>query len=53
MEGLALLDKVAESAHIKERVQRMFAGEIINETEKRQVGHVKLRDPSVGEVTEV
>lgn len=42
--GLDLLLKVADEVQLKQRVQSMFSGEVINKTEKRKVWHVKLRE---------
>lgn len=43
-QGLDLLHKVGDEVNLKEKIQAMFKGEIINKTEKRQVWHVKLRE---------
>ena len=44
-ETLQLLLKLAESAHLRQRIDAMFGGEKINITEKRAVLHVALRAP--------
>ncbi|MFO7180699.1 MAG: glucose-6-phosphate isomerase [Pseudomonadota bacterium] len=44
-ETLGLLVALAEQAGLRERLTAMFAGEPINETEKRAVLHVALRAP--------
>ena len=41
--GLALLGQVAQEQGVAQGVKDMFAGEVINPTEGRQVWHVKLR----------
>ena len=43
---MALFEKVVEAADIKGEAARMFAGEKINNTEKRAVLHVALRNQS-------
>ncbi len=48
-ETLALLRDLAEAAGVRERIDAMFAGEHINVTEDRAVGHVALRMPRDGE----
>ena len=40
---LTLLKELAQELKISEKVERMFAGEVINETEARPVLHVALR----------
>ena len=45
-EVLALLLQLAEEAGMKQAINAMFSGEIINNTEQRQVLHVALRSPS-------
>ena len=40
---LTLLKELAQELKIPEKVQQMFAGEVINETEARPVLHVALR----------
>ena len=42
-EGFAKLLAVAEEARLSEKIQAMFAGQKINNTEKRSVLHVALR----------
>lgn len=42
-ETVSLLVKLAEEAGVKAYIERMFAGEVINTSEKRQVLHVALR----------
>ncbi|CDJ54119.1 glucose-6-phosphate isomerase, putative [Eimeria brunetti] len=44
-EGLDALMELAKERQVMEKVQRMFRGEEINETEKRRVLHVALRMP--------
>ncbi len=44
-ETLRLLVKLAESAHLQQRIAAMFRGEKINVTEQRAVLHVALRAP--------
>ena len=44
-ETLRLLLNLAESAHLRPRIEAMFHGEKINVTEKRAVLHVALRAP--------
>ncbi|KAL3640842.1 Glucose-6-phosphate isomerase, cytosolic 1 [Castilleja foliolosa] len=39
------LTKLAEAAHLKEKIEGMFKGERINSTENRSVLHVALRAP--------
>ncbi|XP_047954436.1 glucose-6-phosphate isomerase, cytosolic-like [Salvia hispanica] len=39
------LNKLAEAAHLKEKINLMFNGERINSTENRSVLHVALRSP--------
>jgi glucose-6-phosphate isomerase len=48
-ETLALLRGLAEAAGLRDRIDAMFAGEHINVTEDRAVGHVALRMPPEGE----
>lgn len=43
-EGYRLLLEVAESLQLVQKTRAMFSGDVINQTEKRQVWHVKLRD---------
>lgn len=42
-EGLRLLNNVATDQHVAQNINAMFAGEVINPTEGRQVWHMKLR----------
>eukprot|EP00172_Hildenbrandia_rubra_P000058 Plantae.Rhodophyta-Hildenbrandia_rubra.ctg10257.p1 GENE.Plantae.Rhodophyta-Hildenbrandia_rubra.ctg10257~~Plantae.Rhodophyta-Hildenbrandia_rubra.ctg10257.p1 ORF type:complete len:550 (+),score=111.96 Plantae.Rhodophyta-Hildenbrandia_rubra.ctg10257:255-1904(+) len=42
-ETMKLLFQLAEEGKVKEKIQKMFAGEKINSTEKRAVLHVALR----------
>eukprot|EP00349_Pseudokeronopsis_sp_Brazil_P011923 CAMPEP_0202977456 /NCGR_PEP_ID=MMETSP1396-20130829/84257_1 /ASSEMBLY_ACC=CAM_ASM_000872 /TAXON_ID= /ORGANISM="Pseudokeronopsis sp., Strain Brazil" /LENGTH=376 /DNA_ID=CAMNT_0049716201 /DNA_START=109 /DNA_END=1238 /DNA_ORIENTATION=+ len=42
-EGVELMKKVVEETHLWEKVDRMFSGAKINNTEKRSVLHVALR----------
>ncbi|KAL8508463.1 hypothetical protein ACS0TY_018914 [Phlomoides rotata] len=39
------LSNLAEAAHLKEKIDRMFSGERINSTENRSVLHIALRAP--------
>ncbi|KAK9667710.1 hypothetical protein RND81_13G006000 [Saponaria officinalis] len=48
LETLKKLFKLAEAAHLKEKISRMFNGERINSTEDRSVLHVALRAPRDG-----
>lgn len=43
VDTLNKLNKLAEDAHLKEKINRMFNGERINSTENRSVLHVALR----------
>ncbi|GFP92671.1 glucose-6-phosphate isomerase cytosolic [Phtheirospermum japonicum] len=45
LDTLNKLKNLAEAAHLKEKVERMFKGERINSTENRSVLHVALRAP--------
>ncbi|CAN1835729.1 Glucose-6-phosphate isomerase, cytosolic [Linum perenne] len=45
LETLHKLQKLAEAAHLKDKIERMFNGEHINSTENRSVLHVALRAP--------
>ncbi|CAA0841797.1 Glucose-6-phosphate isomerase- cytosolic [Striga hermonthica] len=45
LDTLSKLKKLAEAAHLKEKIDRMFKGERINSTENRSVLHVALRAP--------
>jgi glucose-6-phosphate isomerase len=49
-ETLDLLLQLAAECGLQENIERMFAGEVINETENRSVLHVALRDMSSAEV---
>lgn len=40
---MKLLEKLAEERNVKGKIEKMFKGEILNETEGRAVGHVALR----------
>ena len=42
--GLELLLEVAKEQKLSEKIAAMLGGEVINTTEKRQVGHTKLRE---------
>src|SRR5687767_3197356 len=44
-ETLPLLANLARECHLRERIDAMFAGEAINQTENRAVLHVALRAP--------
>jgi glucose-6-phosphate isomerase len=44
-EGLGLLVDLADAVGLRARIDAMFAGETINVTEHRAVGHVALRAP--------
>lgn len=43
VEGVRLLQKVAEETQLASKIKSMFEGEVINQTEKRKVWHTKLR----------
>ncbi|KAK6939446.1 Phosphoglucose isomerase (PGI) [Dillenia turbinata] len=45
VETFEKLFKLAEEAHLKEKINSMFSGECINKTENRAVLHVALRAP--------
>lgn len=45
LETIDKLFKLAEAAHLREKINRMFNGEHINSTENRPVLHVALRAP--------
>ncbi|TXG52246.1 hypothetical protein EZV62_021415 [Acer yangbiense] len=45
LETVDKLYKLAEAAHLKEKINRMYNGEHINSTENRSVLHVALRAP--------
>ena len=45
-ETMELFEKVVEAADVKGQAARMFSGEKINNTEKRAVLHVALRNQS-------
>ncbi|KAL2249726.1 glucose-6-phosphate isomerase, cytosolic [Sesamum indicum] len=45
LDTLNKLKNLAEAAHLKEKINRMFNGERINSTENRSVLHVALRAP--------
>ncbi len=45
-ETLDLLYRVAKEANLEAKIQAMFAGDIINRTEKRAVLHTALRSPA-------
>ncbi|KAK1556073.1 hypothetical protein Q3G72_035508 [Acer saccharum] len=45
VETVDKLYKLAEAAHLKEKINRMYNGEHINSTENRSVLHVALRAP--------
>lgn len=45
LETMNKLLKLAEAAHLKEKIDRMYNGERINSTENRSVLHVALRAP--------
>lgn len=44
----SLLIRLAEECRVKEAIESMFKGELINETEGRAVLHTALRNPSSG-----
>jgi glucose-6-phosphate isomerase len=48
-ETLRLLVGLAEASGLRERIDALFAGEHVNVTEDRAVGHVALRMPRSGE----
>src|SRR3712207_3278705 len=50
-ETLRLLVELAEASGLRERIDAMFAGEHVNVTEDRAVGHVALRMPRDGTFT--
>ncbi|KAL8523754.1 hypothetical protein ACS0TY_013645 [Phlomoides rotata] len=45
LDTLNKLSNLAEAAHLKEKIDRMFSGERINSTENRSVLHIVLRAP--------
>jgi glucose-6-phosphate isomerase len=45
VQGMNLLKAVADETHLFEKIDAMFKGEVINNTEKRCVLHVALRKP--------
>ncbi|KAK6131173.1 hypothetical protein DH2020_035082 [Rehmannia glutinosa] len=45
LDTLNKLNNLAQAAHLKEKIDRMFEGERINSTENRSVLHVALRAP--------
>ncbi|KAL8514396.1 hypothetical protein ACS0TY_013490 [Phlomoides rotata] len=45
LDTLNKLSNLAEAAHLKEKIDRMFSGERINSTENRSVLHIALRAP--------
>ncbi|XP_073305184.1 glucose-6-phosphate isomerase, cytosolic-like [Primulina huaijiensis] len=45
LDTLKKLYNLAEAAHLKEKINRMFNGDLINSTENRSVLHVALRAP--------
>mmetsp|Transcript_81654 Transcript_81654/g.141967 ORF Transcript_81654/g.141967 Transcript_81654/m.141967 type:complete len:546 (+) Transcript_81654:93-1730(+) len=51
MDTMAMLFKLAETAGLEDKKKKMFAGEKINETEGRAVGHVALRAPRDADFT--
>jgi|LauGreDrversion4_2_1035121.scaffolds.fasta_scaffold212061_1 glucose-6-phosphate isomerase len=44
--GVAHLEKIAANVSLTDKIAAMFRGDVINQTEKRQVWHCKLRDYS-------
>ncbi len=48
--ALELLIKLANETKLKEAVQKQFSGDVINETEKREVLHTALRAPKSANV---
>src|SRR5688572_4122204 len=49
-ETMQLLQQLAEECKVKEAIDKMFAGDVINHTEKRAVLHTALRNFSNKEV---
>ncbi len=49
-ETMSLLSDLAEDSGLKESIQAMFSGELVNETEKRAVLHTALRNFSEREI---
>uniref|UniRef100_UPI00404AB457 glucose-6-phosphate isomerase n=1 Tax=Gelidibacter sp. TaxID=2018083 RepID=UPI00404AB457 len=47
---LELLLKLADETHLKDAINKQFNGDVINETEKREVLHTALRAPKNAEV---
>jgi glucose-6-phosphate isomerase len=47
---LELLLKLADEIHLKDAIDKQFSGDVINETEKREVLHTALRAPKNAEV---
>ena len=47
---LELLLKLADETHLKDAINKKFNGDVINETEKREVLHTALRAPKNAEV---
>jgi glucose-6-phosphate isomerase len=47
---LELLLKLADETHLKDAITKQFNGDVINETEKREVLHTALRAPKTAKV---
>lgn len=47
---LELLLKLADETHLKDAIHKQFSGDVINETEKREVLHTALRAPKTAKV---
>ena len=45
-ETLHLLNQLADSCHLKQKIENLFSGKIVNSTEKRAALHTALRAPS-------
>ena len=48
--GIELLADVAKHAGLESKIERMFAGDIINSTENRPAWHVQLRNQIEDEI---
>lgn len=47
---LELLLQLAEETQLKDAIEKQFKGDVINQTEKREVLHTALREPKTAEV---
>ncbi len=47
---LELLLKLADETHLKDAINKQFSGDVINESEKREVLHTALRAPKTAQV---